>query len=79
MDGSNDIFFVLPPVAIVILAILVVLPYWANRGEGRSPAVGRHSLGHQAQDQIPGHSAPDDAHSAPANASGSDAVGPGHP
>lgn len=71
MDGSNQIFIVLPIVAIVILAILVGLPYWANRGEGRPPAGGKHSLGRQAQDQIPGHSAPSDA-------SGSDAIGPGH-
>jgi hypothetical protein len=78
MDGSNAIFIVLPPVAIVILAILVGLPYWANRGEGRSPAGGRRSLGHQAQDQIPGHSAPAGGHSAPASASGGDAIGPGH-
>jgi hypothetical protein len=78
MDGSNEIFIVLPPVAIVTLAILVALPYWANRGEGRGPAGGRHSLGHQAQDQIPGHSAPADGHSAPANSSGGDAIGPGH-
>jgi hypothetical protein len=71
MDGSNEIFIVLPIVGIVILAILVGLPFWANRGEGRSPADGRHSLGHQAQDQVPGHSAP-------ADASRSDAIGPGH-
>jgi hypothetical protein len=73
MDGSNEIFIVLPIVAVVILAVLVGLPFWANRGEGRGQAGGRHSLGHQAQDQdqIPGHSAP-------ADASRSDAIGPGH-
>jgi hypothetical protein len=72
MDGSNEIFIVLPPVAIVILAILVVLPYWANRGEGRSPSGDRHSLGNQAQDQV-------QVHSTAADASDSDAIGPGNP
>jgi FtsZ-interacting cell division protein ZipA len=71
MDGSNEIFIVLPIVAIVILVVLVGLPFWANRGEGRGQAGGRPSLGHQAQDQIPGHSPP-------ADASRSDAIGPGH-
>jgi hypothetical protein len=72
MDGSDQIFIVLPIVAVVTLTILLVLPFWANRGEGRGQ-VGRHSLGHQAQDQdqIPGHSPP-------ADASRSDAIGPGH-
>jgi hypothetical protein len=71
MDGSNEIFIVLPIVAIVILVVLVGLPFWANRGEGRGQAGGRPSLGHQAQDRIPGHSPP-------ADASRSDAIGPGH-
>lgn len=71
MDGSNEIFIVLPLVAIPLLALLVGLPYWANRGEGHPPPGGRHSLGRPAQDQIPGRSAP-------ADASGGDAIGPGH-
>ena len=74
MDGSNEIFIVLPIVAIVILAVLVGLPYWANRGEGHSPAGSRHSLGHQAQ-----HQGQVQSHSAPAEASDSDAIGPGNP
>jgi hypothetical protein len=65
MDGSDQIFIVLPIVAVVILVILVGLPYLGNREQSHSRAGG----GHQPRDQIPGHSA--DAH-------GGDAIGPGH-
>jgi hypothetical protein len=74
MDGSDAIYIVLPIVAIVILAILVGLPFFANRGEGRSPSGGQPSLGHRAQDQVQVPS-----RSAPADASDSDAIGPGNP
>ena len=71
MDGSNGIFIVLPIVALIILLILVGLPYLGDRQSGHGPSGGGHPLGHQAQGQIPGHSAA-------ADAPGSDAIGPGH-
>ena len=71
MDGSDQIFIVLPIVAIIILAILVGLPYLGNRSSRDSHAGSGHSGGHQVQGQIPGHSAR-------ADASGGDAIGPGH-
>lgn len=71
MDGSNGIFIVLPIVALIVLLILVGLPYLGDRQSGHGPSGGGRSLGHQAQDQIPGHSAA-------ADTPGGDAIGPGH-
>ena len=71
MDGSDGIFIVLPIVALIALLILVVLPFVGDRESGDSRSGGRQSLGHQAQSQIPGHSAA-------ADVPGSDEIGPGH-
>lgn len=71
MDGSNEIFVVLPIVAIVILVILVGLPYLADRqSRGSHPGAG-HSTGPGIHSQIPGHSIASDA-------SRSDVTGPDH-
>jgi hypothetical protein len=71
MDGSNQIFIVLPIVAIVLLLVLVGLPYLGNReGRGSPPGAG-HSPGPGIPSQIPGHSIASDA-------SGSDVTGPDH-
>ena len=71
MDGSNQIFVVLPIVAIVMLVILVGLPYLADRqsrvshpGAGHPPGPGIHS-------QVPGQSIGSDA-------SHGDVTGPDH-
>jgi hypothetical protein len=71
MDGSDGIFIVLPIVALIALLILVGLPFVGDRESRDSRSAARHSLGHQAQGQIPDHSAP-------ADVPGSDAIGPGH-
>jgi len=67
MDGSDQIFIVLPIVAIILLVVLVGLPYLGNREQSHSHAGG----GHRAQGQIPGQTAS-------ADAPGGDAIGPGH-
>ena len=71
MDGSDQIFIVLPIVAIILLVLLVGLPYLGDREQSHRHAGGELSGGHQAQGQIPGQSAS-------ADAPGGDAIGPGH-
>ncbi len=67
MDGSNGIYIMMPIVALVFVAILVVLPFAVSKEPtGRRSGRG-HSLGHQAQGQVASQSA----------AAGSDAIGPG--
>ena len=63
MDGSNQIFVVLPIVAIVLLLVLVGLPFLGNR-EGRGCPPGTEPApGPGIRSQVPSHSiAPDAAH-----------------
>jgi hypothetical protein len=72
MDGSNQIFIVLPIVAVVILLVLVGLPFLGDRQENRGRRSGAgHPPGPGIQGQVPERSiAPD--------ASRSDVTGPDH-
>jgi len=68
MDGSsNAIYILMPIVAIICLAILVVLPFLGDRESAERRSGRAHSLGQQAQGQVLGHPA----------ATGSDAIDPG--
>jgi hypothetical protein len=70
MDGSNQIFIVLPIVAIVLLLVLVGLPFLGDREENRGKRSGAGPPpGPGIRSQVPSHSiAPD--------ASSSDVPGP---
>jgi hypothetical protein len=66
LDGSDGIYIIMPIVALIGVAILVVLPFVGDKKPVDSGSGGSHGLGHRAQGQVPGHSA----------ATSSDAIGP---